>query len=144
MLTIVTVVSIMHVIFTAICSCASGQTCIAPYTCRRGIELRLNGLGYANNSVIGLTRVGQGCSTLVCTTDLTSSTYLQGAWYYPNKTIIRSGASTSGNSFFATQGAYKEVYLHRRSGINHPSGKYCCSHYTANLQLTANHVHFIR
>ena len=119
-------------IFTAICSCTSGQTCIAPYTCRRGIELRLNGIVYANNSVVGLTRIAQGCSTLVCTTDLSSYSYLQGTWYYPNKTAIRSGSS--GNGFFVTQGAYKEVYLHRSHHIHHPSGTYCCVHYTANLQ----------
>lgn len=118
--------------FTAICSCASGQTCIAPYTCRHGVELRLNGLIYANNSVVGLTRVVQECSTLVCTTDLSSHTYLQGSWYYPNKTAIRSGSS--GNGFFITRGVYNEVYLHRSSHINYPSGTYYCIHYTANHQ----------
>ena len=86
---------------------------------------------FANNSVIGLTRVTQGCSSLVCTTDL-PYTYLRGTWYYPNKTAIESG--TSGNGFSVTHGAYREVYLHWRSGINHPSGNYCCVHYTTGLQ----------
>lgn len=109
----------------AICYCASGQTCIAPYTCRRGIELTLHGRVLANNSVIGLTRVTQGCSTLVCTT---GSHVFRGNWYFPNKTLIRSASSRNG--FFVTHGAYHEVYLHRRSGITHPSGIYCCIHYT--------------
>jgi hypothetical protein len=121
---------LMHTL-TAICNCASGQTCIAPYTCRHGIELRLNGLILPNNSVIELSQLSSTCTTLVCTTDLQSSAINTGRWYYPNRTEVGTLSSSSG--LYITHGGYREVYLHRRNNITGPLGRYCCDHYNANI-----------
>ena len=115
----------------AVCNCASGQTCIAPYTCRQGVELRLNGVILANNSVIELSRITRSCATLVCTTDLHTSRGTVGRWYYPNRTEIGNAASRNG--LYVTHGSYREVYLHWRSHTRTPFGRYCCDHYNASI-----------
>ena len=116
---------------SAICNCTNGQTCIAPNTCRHGIELRLNGLRLANNSILQINQITSTCATLVCTTDLHSSPTNTGRWYYPNKTEI--GVVSSSRGFYTMHGGHREVYLHRRNGVIGPFGSYCCDHYNANI-----------
>ena len=79
---------------TALCSpaCDGGLDCVAPNTCRKGVQLMLNGANYPNNSVIQFDSVyytPDHCHSLLCTTDRVPCCLSQdGNWY-----LIRSNGS---------------------------------------------------
>ena len=76
----------------------------------------LNGVSYANNSLIVITEVGEGDNALQCRTDL-----FNGVWHFPDRSLVNS----DGN-IYRTRGNSMLVSLNRRNGATQPTGLYCC------------------
>ena len=47
-----------------------------------------------------------------------------GEWYQPNGELVRGTTSTT--TFYRTRGDNGEVFLNRASGIESPTGLFCC------------------
>ena len=107
---------------------------MAPYTCRKGIELKVNGVTYPNNSIIELSASQSYCTPLACTSDLHTQPANTGAWYYPNGTEIPT--EEAGHSFYVSRNNEGALFLHRRNNAEHPTGHYCCSLSTIGTKQT--------
>ena len=89
--------------------------------------------GYANNSNIFITDIGEGdCGALLCYTDLTeccadSDTPVGvgalGQWVYPNGSVV--GTESDGQDFYINRGP-SVVRLNRRRNATSTTGLFCC------------------
>ena len=114
-------------------SCSTGYTCVAPNICRQGVQITLNGVVYLNNSLIQIdkvkeTRYSSSDDVLICSTDLRpccASHNTDGKWIFPNGTEIAT-SHTSGHGFYYIQRNDGTLRLYRRTGVDGPTGSYCC------------------
>ena len=101
-----------------------------------GVHFVLGGQPLANNSVIALTDVGELGNALLCRTNLTSCCGTVpnrfGQFYYPSGVAVPINRERQG--FYRNRGN-QEIRLHRRSGINSPTGKYRCEIPDSNMNL---------
>ena len=101
-----------------------------------GAHFVLRGQPLANNSVIALTDVGELGDALLCRTNLTSCCGTVpnrfGQFYYPNGVAVPINSQQQG--FYRNRGN-QEIRLHRRSGVNSPTGKYRCEIPDSNMNL---------
>ena len=95
----------MHHLAECSPTCEAGYTCVAPNTCRRGVQLMLEGVNYPNNSVIQFDSISytpDHCHSLLCTTDQVPccSHPLSGNWYniQPNGSFISVSQSVNSKS----------------------------------------------
>ena len=89
-----------------------------------GIYLSLDGVNYANNSVISITEIEEN-QGLECITDEIPCCTGTGEWYFPNGTVV---PGTSALTFYSRierdDGA---VNLNRlNSHVMSPTGQFCC------------------
>ena len=98
-----------------------------------GVYLALRGVHIANNSNINIKSTGlssdnpNGTGALQCTTDnrrCCSQDPRLGEWYQPNGALVQGTTSTT--AFYRTRGANGEVSLNRPSGVESPTGWFCC------------------
>ena len=93
-----------------------------------GVYLALRGLHITNNSNINIKSIGQSSDNpngaLQCITDNRSWNPALGEWYQPNRGLVQGTTSTT--AFYRTRGANGEVFLNRPSGVESPTGQFCC------------------
>ena len=87
----------------------------------------LDGKVYRNNSVISLTKVGEGDNALYCKTDKKECCGMVpnrfGEFYYPNG--VRVPIAREQQGFYRNRGD-QIIRLNRREGIISPTGTYRC------------------
>ena len=106
------------------------------------IRLSLNGVNYANNSVVNLTAIGTDSANanseaLQCITDLRpccrqeyidgiESQMLTGEWYYPNGSRVHGAEIVA--PFFRNRGLNDGTVnlLRVNTEVMSPAGRYCC------------------
>ena len=141
----------IHIII-ATCSpaCEVGYTCVAPNTCRRGVQLTLGGVNYPNNSAIqfdNLYYTPDYCHSLLCTTDqVPCCSSDDGNWYVVSQNGGYLGAvSTSmGDSYYQTWKSDGTVHLIRRDTTQFTSTSlYCCQLHMQTLCVTIGMVNII-
>ena len=97
-----------------------------------GVYLALRGVYIANNSNIDVRHIGKSSDdpngALQCVTDIIlccmSQNHTLGEWYQPNGTLVQETTSTM--SFYTTRGYDGNVSLNRYSGVESPTGLFCC------------------
>ena len=101
-----------------------------------GVHFILRGQPLANNSVIALADVGELGDALLCRTNLTSCCGTIpnrfGQFYYPSAEVVPVNNQRQG--FYRNRGN-QEVRLHRRSGVNSPTGQYRCEIPDSNVNV---------
>ena len=112
-----------------------------------GVYLSLNGVIYANNSVISITEIGEtrniyttSNTGLQCITDrrpcCSSFPNRYGQWFFPDRTTV---PSLSYNSlFYRNRGDNGTVNLNRvNASVTMPTGQFCCMvHDAADTEQT--------
>ena len=103
--------------------------------CLLGVYLSLNGVIYANNSLISITEIGESNSytsphqsnEVQCITDRMPCCrrFHLGEWFFPNGEVVPpQGAAVS---FYRNRDEYGSVNLNRfNSGVIRPTGLFCC------------------
>ena len=104
------------------------------FLCAGVFGIFFNGTNIGNNSLVNLTDVGIGTSSLQCITDFSychgrtnSSSVGVGNWYYPNGTRIPSAANNSGISdlpYYVRRG-FQNVML-QRNRVSTTTGIFRC------------------
>ena len=98
-----------------------------------GVYLALRGVHITNNSNINIINIGQTSDSpngaVQCITDHLNccnqmSPGQRGEWYLPNGALVQGTASTT--AFYRDRGANGEVTLNRPSGVESPTGLFCC------------------
>ena len=96
-----------------------------------GVYLALRDEHIANNSYINTRNIGQTSDdpngALQCITDrmmCCSQNPRRGEWYLPNGSLVQGTASSV--SFYRNRGGNGEVFLNRPSGVESPTGLFCC------------------
>ena len=96
-----------------------------------GVYLALRGVHITNNSSINIRNIGQSSENpnvaLQCITDhlsCCSQNPQRGEWYQPNRALVQGATSTT--TFYRNRGANGEVSLNRPSGVESPTGLFCC------------------
>ena len=97
-----------------------------------GAYLALRGIFIANNSQVNIRNIGQFSDSpsgaLQCITDRIPCCMSQnpslGEWYQPNGELVRGTTSTT--AFYRTRRDNGEVFLSRPSGVESPTGLFCC------------------
>ena len=93
-----------------------------------GVYLALKGVHITNNSNVNTRNIGQSSNdALQCITDNSRCCLSQnpsGEWYLPNRTLVQG--TTSSTAFYRSRGSNGEVFLNRPSGIESPTGLFCC------------------
>ena len=96
-----------------------------------GVYLALRGVHITNNSNINIRSIGQSSDNpngaLQCITDnlrCCSQDPRLGEWYQPNGALVQGTTSTT--AFYRSRGANGEVSLNRPSGVESPTGRFCC------------------
>ena len=91
----------------------------------------LRGVHITNNSNINIRDIDQSSDStngaLQCITDNLLCCQIpsrRGEWYQPNGALVQGGTSTT--AFYRTRGANGEVFLNRPSGVESPTGQFCC------------------
>lgn len=122
--------------------CISGYTCVAPNTCRRGVQLMLGGVNYPNNSVIQFDNIypaSDHCHSLICTTDLVPCCSSRtGNWYHSqlNGSSSNTLPNTNIYNYYQGWGSDGTVRLIRRSSFTPTTDSiHCCQLYDATKTL---------
>ena len=95
-----------------------------------GVYMALRGLHITNNSNINIKSIGQSTDNpngaLQCITDIFRCCNQDslGEWYQPNGALVQGTTSTT--AFYRSRGANGEVSLNRPSGVESPTGQFCC------------------
>ena len=102
-----------------------------------GVYLSLNGVVYANNSLIAITEIGETDSStsppqnngVQCITGrmpcCTGPNFRLGDWLFPDGGVVPSRSSAT--SFYRNRGTDGSVNLnHFNSNTTHPTGLFCC------------------
>ena len=96
-----------------------------------GVYLVLRGVHITNNSNINIRNIGLSSDSangaLQCITDnlrCCNRDPQLGEWYLPNGALVQGTASTT--AFYRNRGANGEVSLNRPSGVESPTGLFCC------------------
>ena len=97
-----------------------------------GVYLALRGIHITNNSNINIRNIGQTSDdpngALLCITDKIPCCLSQnpglGEWYLPNEDLVQG--TTSSTAFYRSRGDNGEVSLNRPSGVESPTGEFCC------------------
>ena len=96
-----------------------------------GVYLALRGVHITDNSNINIRNIGQSSDNpngaLQCITDnllCCRASVQRGEWYQPNGALVQGTTSTT--AFYRTRGANGEVSLNRPSGVESPTGQFCC------------------
>ena len=97
-----------------------------------GVYLALRGVHIANNSNIHTRNIGQSFDdhngALQCITDKIRCCLSQnprlGEWYLPNGALVQGLPSST--AFYRNRGDNGEVSLNRPSGVESPTGLFCC------------------
>ena len=96
-----------------------------------GVYLALRGLRITNNSNINIKSTGLSSDNpngaLQCITDNDRCCRQDprlGEWYQPDGALVQGTTSTT--AFYRTRGANGEVSLNRPSGVESPTGQFCC------------------
>ena len=132
-------------IFIATCkpACEVGYTCVAPNTCRRGVQLMLGGVNYPNNSAIQFDNIyytSDYCHSLLCTTDqVPCCSSNDGSWYLVSKNGSYGEVSTSrGDSYYQTWKSDGTVHLNRLDNTRFTNTTlYCCQLHMQTVTLCA-------
>ena len=87
----------------------------------------LNGTVYGNNSVVSMSKIGEGTAALHCKTDnedcCATPPNRMGEFYYPNG--VKVPISRFRHGLYRNRGG-QAVRLNRREGVRSPVGKYRC------------------
>ena len=106
---------------------------ISVYANSSGVYLALRGVHITNNSNINIRNIGQTSDNpngaLQCITDHLSccnqmNPQRRGEWYLPNGALVQGTTSTT--AFYRNRGDNGEVFLSRPSGVESPTGLFCC------------------
>ena len=97
-----------------------------------GVYLALRGVHIINNSNINIRNIGQTSDNpngaLQCITDrilcCLSQNRRLGEWYQPNGELVTGRSSTT--AFYRNRGDGGNVSLNRPSGVESPTGLFCC------------------
>ena len=96
-----------------------------------GVYLALRGVHIANNSNINIRNISQISDNpngaLQCVTDILLCCRQNprlGEWYLPSGALVQGTTSTT--AFYRSRGDNGEVFLNRPSGIESPTGLFCC------------------
>ena len=135
----------MHHLAECSPTCEAGYTCVAPNTCRRGVQLMLGGVNYPNNSIIQFDSIfytPDHCRSLQCTTDQVPccSHPLDGNWYNvePNGSFISvpTLGSTQYDIYYQSRENDGIIHLIRQAGAAHLSDlSYCCQVFDATITV---------
>ena len=93
-----------------------------------GVYLALRNQAITNNSNINIRNIGLSPDdALECVTDKNpccSQVPRHGEWYQPNSELVQG--SQSDVAFYRDRGTNGEVSLNRPSGVESPTGLFCC------------------
>ena len=97
-----------------------------------GVYLALRDVHINNNSYINIRNIGQSSDNpngaAKCITDNVHCCLSQnpqlGEWYQPNGALVQGTTSTT--AFYRTRGDNGAVSLNRPSGVESPTGQFCC------------------
>ena len=115
-------------------TCEAGYTCVAPNTCRRGVQLMLGGVNYPNNSVIQFDSIYytlDHCHSLLCMTDRVPccSHPQTGSWYNVQPNGSFTGVSQSVNSgYYQSRENDGTIRLQQAEAVQSTNSSlyYCC------------------
>ena len=92
-----------------------------------GVYFTIQGQTILNNSIVSLSRIGEGADALLCKTDRVDCCGTPpnrfGEFYYPSGITVRIRAS--GEGFYRNRGD-QEIRLNRREGVSSPTGRFSC------------------
>jgi hypothetical protein len=112
-------------------SCFGNHSCMHASINSSGVYVALRGAHITNNSNINIRSIGQSSDNpngaLQCITDqllCCNRNPRRGEWYQPNGALVQGTTSTT--AFYRTRGDNGEVSLNRPSGVESPTGRFCC------------------
>lgn len=97
------------------------------YTIYTAIAFLFHGKVYGNNSIVTLTKIGEGRNALLCITTKTDCCRGKNPpireWYFPNESLVR--IMMEGDSFYRNRDI-SIVRLNRRNNATSPTGIFQC------------------